>query len=324
MVLAGLSFVLISLFQASGGRQLFGSMIVAVILAASIVPLSFQKVALALVTVTLSIQGYSAWTQNDEHYAADVRVSTAEWFIQNAEDGSRIAMESVPLELMRLHGYEDEKQFEAVTTRSIYTFPPELWQCMAFDYLVADAGYASYGGYYSGDGLPPNYRDHFELVAQFHQPDFVGGQRTIFRIMPADLTCDSEAVEAALTELQVEPGPTVYHAVGYFPAFAENDILQGLQQGYGAFAARIVGEDQQPIAGLTLEIRSDAGHFVGETFPIENESLHFLQENVTIGNVPEGIYTLIVRQGTTNIHQQIITIESRKTAFFHIQLRSLD
>jgi hypothetical protein len=185
--------VAFSLFRLVEGRHLYGSMVIALVFwGVGVVFLGrYSKLGAILVLGILTVpMGIEAWTQNDEFTKPDTRVATVDWLINNARNGTGIAIENEPYEFWTQNGYPSAKQFNVVRTYRLWDKEPQVWENEGFYYLVADRTYEWRGGYYAGHEKEDLWNPYVEEVARFEGEAYAGPDRIILRVFRPEVKVD--------------------------------------------------------------------------------------------------------------------------------------
>ncbi len=187
-LLAGIApIVAFSLFRVVEGRQMFAVGVTLLFFAAlGVVYLGrFSRPAAwvlgALLVVPLA---HTAWAQNIDFTRPDSRVATVNWFLNNAREGTGIAIERVPEEFMEAHGYASERQFNAQRIFSAMEREPIEWENTGFYYVVADTSSAGGYGFFAEEwdaGQRDDWLSSAEVVARFEE-GYSGPDRIIMRV----------------------------------------------------------------------------------------------------------------------------------------------
>lgn len=179
------TLVVFSLFRIVEGRQLFGSIVILIVIAALVLVelYRYSRVTGVLLTAAILVPlAIDAWDQNTIYTQPDTRVETARWFMEHAQAGTGIAVENIPYEFRLQNGYpEDAQHFNAERVYRLNDRAPKDWENQGYYYLVADASYAWRGAYYAGHVFQEEFDAGVEVLARFEGADYAGPDRIIMR-----------------------------------------------------------------------------------------------------------------------------------------------
>jgi hypothetical protein len=196
VILVGLlTFLAYSWFRVVEGRQLFGVMIPLILLWAVGVRelMRVSRVAAGVILLILVFPpAFQAWNLNNEISKPDTRVATVNWFLENARDGTGIALENQPYEFWTQNGYPGEKQFNVFMAYRLFERSPRDWENDGYYYLVADDSFAWRGGYYAGHELIDEFDSMVEVVARFEGDAYTGPDRIIMRSFRPQVIVDAQ------------------------------------------------------------------------------------------------------------------------------------
>jgi len=182
-----------SRFRIVEGRQMFGA-VLALLIFAALAVVSLARVtrlgALLVGAALLLPMGADAWLQNTEYAKPDSRVETVRWFLENARNGSGIAIENENYEFSPNFGYWGDKQFNVSRVYRLWEKEPQSWENEGVYYLVADASYAWRGGYYAGHEFADDWNQQIEVVARFEGDAYSGPDRQILRVFRPQIKTD--------------------------------------------------------------------------------------------------------------------------------------
>ncbi len=190
----GLPLLGFSIFRVVEGRQMF-QVAVPIFLLSALALMMIARVsrpaAVALALVILGPLALSAWQTNGDYARPDSRVATVEWFRENARPGTGIAVERVPEEFWRVHGFAGER-FNAQRVRSIFEREPIDWENNGVYYLVADDSEAERQGFFS-ENWPQDFREDWlsqvEIIARFEE-GYAGPERVLMRVFRPQVIAD--------------------------------------------------------------------------------------------------------------------------------------
>jgi hypothetical protein len=191
LLMALVAFFLIGLFQTN--RPLDRYLIVlgfALLWGTALAMLTRQRVALALLAALLLTAPWlvKAWHKGNDLRLPDTRVMTAEWFIDNAPDGTHIALEYDRVEFDNAYGgFPGGKIFFTETIKSVHEDTLEGFARRGVEYLVADFRNVNRGGFFDPDTDDEAFLTGVETVLDLDNPyarGWRGPSRYVFRVPP--------------------------------------------------------------------------------------------------------------------------------------------
>lgn len=130
----------------------------------------------------------TGWKYGDEIRLPDTRALTAEWFIENAPEGTHIAAEKDFVEFDRSYGgFPSEKIFFLEELDSVYDRSLESFARSGIDYLIADYRNVYRGGFFDPTRDNTEFLSEVETVLDLDVPwdrGWQGPARYVFRVPP--------------------------------------------------------------------------------------------------------------------------------------------
>jgi hypothetical protein len=255
-----------------------------------------QRAGLAVIAALVLLGPWIArdWREGTRLRLPDTRAMTAEWFIANAPEGTKIAAEKDYVEFERAYGgFPSEKIFFVQEIDSVYDQSLEEFARQGIEYLIADYRNIYRGGFYEPGRDNSAFLSQVETVLDLDEPwnhGWQGPSRFVFRIPPIQQhprhVFLGDAIIFKGFDLgadTVSPGDTLDLTL-YWAALRETDanyiVFAHLEDGEGTLVAQL---DGPPGDALHRTYDWWPGYFDWDEWPLAIPA-----------ETPPGSYTLLI------------------------------
>jgi murein DD-endopeptidase MepM/ murein hydrolase activator NlpD len=168
------------------------------------------------------------------------------------------------------------------------------------------------------DFLAPDMHPIYSLYGHLSRVSVATGDEVEYGTMIGSVGAEGVAIGPHL-HLEIRLGdPYDYNAV-YNP-----ELWYLPWEGFGVFAARVVGPDGELIQGVRLELIGRSSFLSGWTYADDTvRSDPYFRENIVIGDIRAGQYDLKVGEARNILYRDVVVIEAGQVTLIEIHLPEL-